>query len=688
MTERIRITDPVLADRVERAMEQLLSFYPDKQVARLDSDHKKLGERLSALWQAGGYESRAAMLEAYGFAYSAAVGQTRHFVPPEDKLERAMEQLLSFYPDKQVARLDTDHKNLAARLSALWQASGYESRAAMLQAYGFDQVDMRAYASGRPTLDHEELLVELQRRYEGKPKPKKLGLLVYENPDLAGNLKTLTNKSNELFGRTLAKELAARGILDKKPTEPDIDDDVVKAFVDGLVATYVEVSDKPKTLEGLKKRHPEDVELIDVFRKRCDDIFGTTAADYLKKNGVLRAGARYVDAASVEVVLSEIEVASAGLPDGDKPLTITALALRHPEHAEVLKAGQVRGFFTKETLQRRGILRLSEKVVRTQREETVASSVRNATIRELASAYAKSGGESLLVPSSRPSPHLRPGVVGIDIGAGCELRVTTFNVADPSSHVDQDAKVSVSVGNLPADSDEISYRIAAPGMNAIDRIMDALDASFWIQVVADGIGTVRNIARKEPRGFLVRERFETESVLAEYAGAEIAAVADLSGVRVLQVRYRFLAPLTRSTLLYALREMGAISEQDLLGGDSWRNFLGAGDSALVDGEHPVDVSDGPRHVGQPAGAGDSRLRPGDAVVFTGLVNSQGDLDYLRSEATEHGLRVTTAVSGRTALLVAADPGSSDTVKAHAARERGIPVVDYPTYLNMLRTLRT
>ena len=86
--------------------------------------------------------------------------------------------------------------------------------------------------------------------------------------------------------------------------------------------------------------------------------------------------------------------------------------------------------------------------------------------------------------------------------------------------------------------------------------------------------------------------------------------------------------------------------------------------------------------------GGVELRPGDAVVFTEIVHDQLDRDHLKSEAQKYGVRVTSAVSGKTALLVAADPDTSDTVKARAARERGIPIVDYPTYLGMLRALGT
>jgi DNA polymerase-3 subunit epsilon len=75
------------------------------------------------------------------------------------------------------------------------------------------------------------------------------------------------------------------------------------------------------------------------------------------------------------------------------------------------------------------------------------------------------------------------------------------------------------------------------------------------------------------------------------------------------------------------------------------------------------------------------LKPGDAVVFTGeaLGVDRSELEY---QARTLGLRVTGAVSGKTCLVVAADPDSISG-KARKARDLGVPIVDYATYLGML-----
>jgi DNA polymerase-3 subunit epsilon len=75
------------------------------------------------------------------------------------------------------------------------------------------------------------------------------------------------------------------------------------------------------------------------------------------------------------------------------------------------------------------------------------------------------------------------------------------------------------------------------------------------------------------------------------------------------------------------------------------------------------------------------LKPGEAVVFTGEAPGIDRL-ALEYQARSLGLRVTSAVSGKTSLLVAADPDSFSG-KARKARDLGVPIVDYETYRKMI-----
>lgn len=76
----------------------------------------------------------------------------------------------------------------------------------------------------------------------------------------------------------------------------------------------------------------------------------------------------------------------------------------------------------------------------------------------------------------------------------------------------------------------------------------------------------------------------------------------------------------------------------------------------------------------------SVLRPGDRVVFTGdMSTSRSQIEAL---ATAAGLIVTSAVSGKTALVIAADP-HSQSGKARQARDRGIRMVTEQVFLHLL-----
>jgi len=95
----------------------------------------------------------------------------------------------------------------------------------------------------------------------------------------------------------------------------------------------------------------------------------------------------------------------------------------------------------------------------------------------------------------------------------------------------------------------------------------------------------------------------------------------------------------------------------------------------------LTILDTARHAPQhPSSHPPPALRPGDRVVFT------GDMDMTRADiealTTAAGLRVTTSVSSKTALVVAADP-HSQSGKANTARQLGIRLVTEQVFLHLL-----
>lgn len=74
------------------------------------------------------------------------------------------------------------------------------------------------------------------------------------------------------------------------------------------------------------------------------------------------------------------------------------------------------------------------------------------------------------------------------------------------------------------------------------------------------------------------------------------------------------------------------------------------------------------------------LDVGDAVCITG--STATPRGALEARASSAGLRVTSAVSRKTRLVIAADP-DSESAKARRARELGIPLIAESVFLAML-----
>jgi DNA polymerase-3 subunit epsilon len=97
---------------------------------------------------------------------------------------------------------------------------------------------------------------------------------------------------------------------------------------------------------------------------------------------------------------------------------------------------------------------------------------------------------------------------------------------------------------------------------------------------------------------------------------------------------------------------------------------------------------GASHADSPAclaTVGAFALEPGDKIVFTGEAPGTSRDELIR-EAEASGLKVTSSVSRRTKVVVAADPDSISG-RARKARDYGVPVVDYAAYLRLRDQMR-
>lgn len=262
-------------------------------------------------------------------------------------VDSAVSDLEEFYPDKRIRSLNKLHKGLCNRVGELWPQVGYASRDDFFAAYGFESDHSYNAAGGRPTtLDPEKLIAELEARYEGAPKPKTIGILMFENPDIKGQLKSLQNKSNELFGRSLAKEFKDRGLLAERSASSEVTDGDIQAMLDHLTAKYANAVTKPSTKSELEADNPGYEDVIAGFYDRSESIYGVKPRRKLIESGVYAKPATYVpdvDVREIEDAVIELGEMLCDLPSDEKPKTIADLAKAYPNQGERIKAGNKMG---------------------------------------------------------------------------------------------------------------------------------------------------------------------------------------------------------------------------------------------------------------------------------------------------------------------------------------------------------
>lgn len=397
----------------------------------------------------------------------------------EERRDRAIADLRKCYPDGRVERLDALHGHLSERLSRLYKELGYASRQEMIESFGFE---VSINKGGRPSsCDPDAVLAELQRRYEGKPKPRATKDLFGENPDLSGKLKTLNNGARTFFGRTLGKELEARGIIERTPARSE-----------------------PRQTTGRvgrpKKSGPGTEEILgalDDMERRLKDV-----------------------------------------PMGDRPSTIAGLCRLFPEYEGHVKEGRKRGAFSKGALLQRGILRPPKGQAAAERKQARLSHIRNQELPILLERYKSLGGPTLVARGLRDEALLRDGVLGFDLASMSELRETMLPIEnvwplsvgetptvglirlDTGPHTFRRGYVSISFG--ASQDGERDVRLEIPGLDE----------------------------------FTSAERFEGETPFKTEAGARVEGTFTLAGIPFAVLRYRFVTPISKETLLYALRALG------------------------------------------------------------------------------------------------------------------------------------
>ena len=466
----------------------------------------------------------------------------------EKRVDKIVSQLRECYPDGKVIGLNRQHKSLSNRVGVIWQELGYESRDDFFEVYGFEFVNTEKSGAGskggRPvTTDPEAIISELMDRYEGMDKPKTIGILIYENPDMKGQIKTLQNKANELFGQTLAKELKARGLLSGGSKAEDVSEDAIRELLDTLAAKYADAPIKPNSMSELKADNPDSKDVLTAFNDRCRLIFGITARKKLVELGIFeKPKGAVIDTSEDEINQAIDEIASyvMDLNDDDKPKTLSDLQKAYPEQGEYIKAGKKMGVVDKGPLQQIGILAPTRALLKRE-------GVRRAPVESLADDYASLGRPKLIKPDDDDAALLPPNVAGIDIEAKVELREFIATAKGASAK-------SLSVGdNVAIDVVHERHMWGDPYVAIRIQTMPLFNVE---------LGLLSNDAINN-----------SSSPLSTCIGGEVLSVSHGEDFDAAQIQVRYLAELSGGTLAYLFRSIGIVTEKDVRGSMEWRYRL-------------------------------------------------------------------------------------------------------------------
>lgn len=210
---------------LDRLLAKLEALYPEHKVFALSALDDTLRESLATSYRALGYPTLDALLHDNGYEIISgeAVHQIRPFVlytpgnepaVVQNKIRSILDRLDEYYPNHQiVGSMQEEHKRLYSDLSGMYQWLGYDDINSMLEAYGYQRI---AGQAGRPETDFDAIVDYLRNKYQDAPKPKNMGLLIFDNPDLRGPLKTMQNRATELYGMSLKQYFCELGLLAEK----------------------------------------------------------------------------------------------------------------------------------------------------------------------------------------------------------------------------------------------------------------------------------------------------------------------------------------------------------------------------------------------------------------------------------------------------------------------------------------
>lgn len=135
----------------------------------------------------------------------------------QKRIKTLFEKLDGAYPDKHIVGLHNEHKKWGETVTDLYRKLGYPDGKSFLEAYGYTYGNkINTETNGRPSNNHEEIINKIKEKYPNGSGYSSINELISDVPELSGKIKTLRNKSQELFGMTLSEYFISIGILKEK----------------------------------------------------------------------------------------------------------------------------------------------------------------------------------------------------------------------------------------------------------------------------------------------------------------------------------------------------------------------------------------------------------------------------------------------------------------------------------------
>ncbi|WP_293813851.1 hypothetical protein [uncultured Parolsenella sp.] len=288
MADRIIVTDAKAAELEQRCIRELDQYYPEHVIEHaIDSEHKKLSERLAKARKLIGYASRTEMLEAWGFEVRTNMGRPRTFDPVA-----LMEELARRYENRQkpgtVSELIGENPDLEKALSnakfnsrKLYGAPFTEAlRERGLLASAEKSAEKR---KERNEAKIQECLDDLVSRYAH--------LDPTDRPSTVAALKKLHPNYASLLAGVGKERLALLGIIgERNKPKVESDGDLKAAIVRaGRELCDVLPSDKPRALADLTSRYPSfGPQVKEAVRLKL------TSKEFLYEAGILNPPQKFI----------------------------------------------------------------------------------------------------------------------------------------------------------------------------------------------------------------------------------------------------------------------------------------------------------------------------------------------------------------------------------------------------------